>query len=78
MRRPDDDLDLDPLEHAFPGIKAKIRFVEAPLLEIASSQIRQRVREGRPYCFYLPEAVREVIAERGIYSRLSGETETDN
>lgn len=70
MRRPQDELDLGPLEEAFPGITEKIRFVEAPLLEIASSQIRRRVREGRPYCFYLPEAVRKVIAERGIYDQL--------
>jgi nicotinate-nucleotide adenylyltransferase len=69
MRRPQDDLDLAPIEKAFPGITKKIRFVEAPLLEIASSQIRRRVREGRPFCFYLPEAVRRVIAERGIYQR---------
>ncbi|MGD2026645.1 MAG: nicotinate-nucleotide adenylyltransferase [Anaerolineales bacterium] len=69
MRRPQDELDLRPLEEAFPGITEKIRFVEAPLLEIASSQIRRRVREGRPYCFYLPEAVRAVIAKRGIYAQ---------
>jgi len=67
MRRPQDELDLRPLEQAFPGITAKIHFVEAPLLEIASSQIRRRIREGRPYCFYLPESVRDVIDRRGIY-----------
>lgn len=67
MRRPQDKLDLAPIEQAFPGISTKIQFVEAPLLEIASNQIRRRVREGRPYCFYLPEPVRRVIAERGIY-----------
>ena len=69
MRRPQDQLDLAPIEKSYPGIIEKIQFVEAPLLEIASSQIRRRVREGRPYCFYLPEPVRRVIAERGIYQR---------
>lgn len=67
MRRPQDELDLVPLEEAFPGVTRKIRFVEAPLLEIASSQIRRRIRQGRPYCFYLPESVRDVIDQRGIY-----------
>ena len=71
MRRPEDHLDMAPLEQAFPGISDKVQFVEAPLLEIASRQIRRRVQEGRPYCFYLPESVREVIAERGIYSDFS-------
>ena len=70
MRRPQDDLDLHPLNAAFPGICDKIKFIEAPLLEIASSQIRRRVAEGRPFRFYLPQSVREVIAERGIYQRL--------
>jgi nicotinate-nucleotide adenylyltransferase len=69
MRRPQDELDLAPIEKAFPGISKKIQFVEAPLLEIASSQIRKRVREGRPYLFYLPEPVRKLIAELGIYQR---------
>lgn len=69
MRRPQDELDLAPIQEAYPGITGKIRFVEAPLLEIASSQIRRRVREGRPFCFYLPESVRRVISERGIYQR---------
>ena len=69
MRRPQDKLDFAPIEKEFPGIREKIQFVEAPLLEIASRQIRHRVREGRPYCFYLPEPVRKVIADRGLYHR---------
>jgi nicotinate-nucleotide adenylyltransferase len=68
MRRPQDELDMGPLEEVYPGICEKVQFVEAPLLEIASRQIRRRVREGRPYMFYLPEGVRRVIAEREIYS----------
>ncbi len=75
MRRPQDELELTPIAERFPGILEKIRFVEAPLLEIASSQIRRRVREGRPYCFYLPEPVRRVIAERGIYHGRDGSEE---
>jgi len=69
MRRPQDKLDLTPIENRFPRISEKIRFVEAPLLEISSRQIRRRVRQDRPYCFYLPEPVRKVIAERGLYHR---------
>lgn len=73
MRRPHDELDLAPLEVAFPGISQKLQFVEAPLLEISSRQIRHRVRSGRPYCFYLPELVRQVINERGIYKKIKSE-----
>ncbi|HKJ26723.1 MAG TPA: nicotinate-nucleotide adenylyltransferase [Anaerolineales bacterium] len=67
MRRPNDELDIAPLEKEFPNIYQKLRFVEAPLLEISSRQIRERVHTDRPYCFYLPEAVRKVIDENGIY-----------
>ena len=73
MRRPGDHLDLTPLEQAFPGIGRKLRFVEAPLLEISSRQIRSRICEGRPYQFYLPESVRQVIKERGIYANIGQE-----
>jgi nicotinate-nucleotide adenylyltransferase len=67
MRRPSDEVDLGFLENQLPGISAKVKFVDAPLLDIASRQIRRRAREGRPYRYYLPEKVCAVIRERGIY-----------
>ncbi len=41
MRRPGVLVDLSSLEREVPGISAKARFVEAPLLEIASNDIRR-------------------------------------
>lgn len=67
MRRPKEIIDLEDLEAQLPGIKAKVKFVDAPLLDIASRQIRRRAREGRPYRYYLPEKVCAVISKRGIY-----------
>jgi len=67
MRRPRDLIDMDDLEARLPGIKTKVHFVDAPLLDIASREIRQRAREGRPYRYYLAPAVCGVIRERGIY-----------
>lgn len=67
MRRPMDHLDLDALEAQLPGIRDKVQIIEAPLLDIASRQIRQRIAEGRPYVYFIPEAVRHVIVERGLY-----------
>jgi nicotinate-nucleotide adenylyltransferase len=67
MRRPSDLVDLESLETQLPGISAKVKFVDAPLLDIASRQIRRRAREGRPYRYYLPGSVCAVIRERGIY-----------
>ncbi len=67
MRRPMDELNLGNLLRILPGLDGKIRFVEAPLLEISSSDIRRRIREGKPYRFFLPEKVAELIKNRGYY-----------
>ena len=67
MRRPGTRIDLDDLEQALPGLTAKLEFVDAPLLEISSSEIRERVRDGGHYRFYLPGAVYQLINERGLY-----------
>jgi nicotinate-nucleotide adenylyltransferase len=71
MRRPGDAIDLDALERQLPGVSAKVRFIEAPLLTIAASDIRQRIAEGRPYRYYLPAAVYELIQQQHIYANPS-------
>ena len=67
MRRPQDEIDLIALEDSIPGISKKIEMMNAPLLEIASRQIRHRVAEGRPYSYYLPAAVCQIIREKKLY-----------
>lgn len=67
MRRPGDVVDVDSVYNAVANLKSKLRFVDAPLLEIASRQIRQRVREGRPYRYYLSSSVYEYIQQEKLY-----------
>ena len=67
MRRPRTRIDLDDLEKALPGLSTKLEFVDAPLLEISSSEIRERVHDGGHFRFYLPGAVYEIIRQRGLY-----------
>jgi nicotinate-nucleotide adenylyltransferase len=67
MRRPGDSIDLARLEDKLPGIGGKIRFIEAPLLEISSSQIRERVAAGRGYRYYLPPRVYQVVKRENLY-----------
>lgn len=67
MRRPGEAPDLDALERALPGIRAKTRFVEAPLLTIASSDIRRRIAEGKMYRYYLHLKVYEYIEQHHLY-----------
>jgi nicotinate-nucleotide adenylyltransferase len=69
MRRPGTRIHLDDLEEALPGLSAKLEFVDAPLLEISSSEIRERVSEGGHFRFYLPGAVFEIIRKRGLYKQ---------
>jgi nicotinate-nucleotide adenylyltransferase len=67
MRRPGSRLDLADLEKKIPGLAAKIRFVDAPLLEIASHEIRKRAADGQPFRYYVSPAVYEYILEKGLY-----------
>jgi nicotinate-nucleotide adenylyltransferase len=67
MRRHADQVDLESLEKVLPGIARKVNIVEAPILEISSRQIRQRVEEGEAYRYYLREAVYMAILELGLY-----------
>jgi len=71
MRRPGDEINLSALETQIPAITSKVRFVEAPLLEIAASQIRSRIRQGKPFRYYLPEAVFQIIQNEQLYQKTS-------
>lgn len=67
MRRPRTRIPLDELERALPGLSTKLEFMEAPLLEISSSEIRERVRDGGHYRYYMPRAVNDLIRRRRLY-----------
>ena len=67
MRRPGASVDLAALEMEIPALRAKVKFVEAPLLEIASSEIRRRAARGLPFKYYLLPAVYQYIQEHQLY-----------
>ncbi len=68
MRRPSEArADLDALEARLPGLSAKVRFVDAPLLQIASSQIRARIRHGGHFRYYLHPDVYAYIQSHHLY-----------
>jgi nicotinate-nucleotide adenylyltransferase len=68
MRRPGDKVNLDQLEKALPGIINKLIFIDAPLLEIASNEIRKRICFKKPYRYYLPDSVYKIIKKNNYYS----------
>jgi nicotinate-nucleotide adenylyltransferase len=67
MRRASDRLDLESLENKLPSLKLKLRWIETPLLEISASWIRQQVRRGKAYRYYVPDAVYKIIEAQGLY-----------
>lgn len=67
MRRPEDDIDLPALEAQIPGLTAKVRFVDAPPVEIAASEIRTRVAAGQEFQQFVPPPVYEYIRKNLLY-----------
>ena len=67
MCRPGRTVDMEALEAQLPGLKARVRFIQAPMLEISSSELRQRMAEGQTFRYYLPPAVYNLILERSLY-----------
>lgn len=78
MRRPGDRIDMSLLETQVPGISAKVHFIEAPLLEISSHQIRRRIRQGRPFRYYILPIVYKRILEQQYYSDVSSDENGDS
>lgn len=50
-----------------PDYMDKITVIEVPAMAISSSEIRKRVREGKPIKYLLPEDVEQYIYKHGIY-----------
>jgi nicotinate-nucleotide adenylyltransferase len=69
MRRPGEETNLQALERELPGISSKVHYVDAPLLEIASREIRDRVATGKPFRYYLPLPVYKYINEHQLYQQ---------
>jgi nicotinate-nucleotide adenylyltransferase len=56
-----------PLRAPYPGARG-VASVSGPGLPISSTEIRQRVREGRSVRYLVPDAVADYIAKRGLYA----------
>lgn len=67
MRRPGEVINMTVLEKRFPRISEKVEFIEAPLLEISSNQIRWLVSTGKPFRYYLPIDVYQIVQNQKLY-----------
>lgn len=59
--------DLAELEAVIPGLSARLDWVEMPLIGVAASDIRARVRAGRSIRYQVVEPVREYIEQQQLY-----------
>jgi nicotinate-nucleotide adenylyltransferase len=48
-------------------LAARMRFLDTPLLEISSTQIRSRIRTGRPIRYWVPDNVAQFIETHHLY-----------
>lgn len=72
MLRPGRSVELDNLEEVLPGLKAKVRFIQAPLLEISSSLLREKMAQGAAYRYYLLPPVHDYIKRHQLYHKAAG------
>jgi len=68
MLRPGVTIDIERLERGLPGVAGKIQILDVPLIDIASSEVRRRIRERLPFRYFLSTAVFKYIHEHGLYA----------
>jgi nicotinate-nucleotide adenylyltransferase len=66
--RPGYACDLSEMEDVIPGAASRITLLEAPALEISSTELQARVRAGLPIRYQAPEAVARYIRRHGLYT----------
>jgi nicotinate-nucleotide adenylyltransferase len=67
FNRPGYSVDLDALDAQLPGLRERVILLQAPALEIAASDLQQRVRAGKSIKHLVPDRVAAYIAEHGLY-----------
>ena len=63
--------DVKALRQRFGAAARRIHLLEGPSLDVSATEIRSRVAAGRAIRYLVPQAVEELIAEKGLYRRLT-------
>lgn len=67
--RPGVVVDTESILQRVPEIDGRVHFVDVPLIQIASSEIRRRVRVNEPIRYHVPNCVADYVIENGLYLR---------
>jgi nicotinate-nucleotide adenylyltransferase len=67
MRRPGYRPDWAALERAVPGIRDRLVWLDTLCLDIAASDLRERVRNGMPIRYLVPPVVEAYIRDHRLY-----------
>jgi nicotinate-nucleotide adenylyltransferase len=59
------------LRRRFGSAARRIHLLDGPSLDVSATQIRARVAAGQTIRYLVPQAVEELIAEKGLYRRRS-------
>jgi len=69
VARPGFEVDMRQLEDSVPGISSRVEIIGMPEVDISSSDLQRRVREGLPIRYQVPEEVERYIREHRLYQR---------
>ena len=72
VTRPGFEVDLGHLEGLVPGISSRLTIIDMPGLDISSTDLQRRVREGLPIKYQLPEEVERYISDHRLYVEPTG------
>ncbi|MBZ0275097.1 MAG: nicotinate-nucleotide adenylyltransferase [Anaerolineae bacterium] len=80
MRRPLDGIEPDMHESLLPGLAARTVMIDAPILQISSSDIVRRIQTGRSVRYLVPEVVLAYIKTHDLYQnhKITHETSDTN
>jgi nicotinate-nucleotide adenylyltransferase len=67
MLRGNQELYVSKLEEAIPGLKKKAHYLQTPLIEISATDIRNRVKKGGNFRYFVPEKVYQYILKNELY-----------
>lgn len=65
--RPDAVFDWDALEASLPGVRSQVILLPMPELQISSTDLRQRARQGRPLRYQVLPQIEQYIQQQRLY-----------